>query len=361
MTGNDPHQRHLFLATALATREQKRLALIIACFCALAFALAAPFARVQLVPLPIFIPSYEAVLVFIDVVTAVLLFEQFARLRSPGILALAAGYLFEALIIIPHALTFPGAFAPAGLLGAKPQTTAWLYTFWHGSFPFFVMAYVLLRRGEVARRPVNRVGAAVAASAFGVVVLAAAFTLAATWGHDFLPVLMQGTGYSQAVAKGVNPTTWLLTFVAMLTLWQRKQRVLDLWLMLVMWVWLLDIALSALIGASRFDLGFYVGRVFGLLASSFLLITLIVEMANMYAGAASAAFNAEQKLARLRANLTARTPRNERTEAFIQRQNIAHYRALLESGSLDPVRRRSIEKLLSEAEQSQADGGLASA
>ena len=50
-------------------------------------------------------------------------------------LALACGYLFDALIIIPHALTFPGAFTPAGLLGAKEQTTAWLYTFWHGGRP----------------------------------------------------------------------------------------------------------------------------------------------------------------------------------------------------------------------------------
>ena len=27
---------------------------------------------------------------------------------------------------IVHALTVPGLFAPAGLLGAGPQTTAWL-------------------------------------------------------------------------------------------------------------------------------------------------------------------------------------------------------------------------------------------
>jgi hypothetical protein len=42
---------------------------------------------------------------------------------------------------IMHALSFPGLFAPAGLLGAGPQTTAWLYMFWHSGFSLFVMAY----------------------------------------------------------------------------------------------------------------------------------------------------------------------------------------------------------------------------
>ena len=47
---------------------------------------------------------------------------------------------------------FPGVFAPAGLLDAGPQTTAWLYMFWHGGFPLFVIAYALhgLRRAVVA-------------------------------------------------------------------------------------------------------------------------------------------------------------------------------------------------------------------
>lgn len=65
----------------------------------------------------------------------------------------------------------------------------------------------------------------------------------------------------------------------MAALWQRKQRTLDLWLMLVMWIWLFDIALAAVIGSTRFDLGFYAGRIFGLIAASFLLITLVVELA----------------------------------------------------------------------------------
>jgi hypothetical protein len=110
--------------------------------------------------------------------------------------------------------------------------------------------------------------------------------------------------------------------------------VVDLWLMLVMWVWLFDIALSALIGAARFDLGFYAGRLFGLFAASFLFLTLLVEMMQMHAGAAD----------------QPAPPHHEGAGAFVPRQNVLRYRSLLESGSLDEAQRRSIEQLLAEAE-----------
>jgi hypothetical protein len=83
--------------------------------------------------MPAFIPSYEAALFFIDLVTAILLFDQFARLGSIAILVLAAGYLFDALIIVPHALSFPDASAPIGLLGAREDlwlaVVMWIWLF----------------------------------------------------------------------------------------------------------------------------------------------------------------------------------------------------------------------------------------
>jgi len=302
--------------------------------------------------MPAFIPAYEFALFFIDLVTAVLLFEQFVRLRLPAVLALAAGYLFDAFMIVPHALTFPGAFAPTGLLGAKSQTTAWLYVFWHGGFPLFVLAYAGLRRRE-GGAGTTKPGRAVIAAIAGIAVLVAALVLLTTWGHDWLPVIVQNGEYSLLVSKGISPAVWLLTLVAMLTLWQRKQRIVDLWLMLVMWIWLFDIALSAVISSARFDLGWYAGRIFGLIAASFLLITLLIEMAQLYTGALGAAAEAERRfaeLARLRAR-PAEAPRGrEKPEDFILRQNVAHYRALLESGNLDVAQRRSIETLLAEEE-----------
>jgi hypothetical protein len=359
-------RRRLFLATALATRREKLLALMIAGVALVAFIALVPFVRVPLARMPAFIPSYEAALFFIDLITAVLLYDQSIRLRSVGILALASGYLFDALIIVPHALSFPGAFAPTGLLGAKEQTTAWLYVFWHGGFPLFVIAYAWLRHGETSGRPLWKLagaGRAIVASVAGILTLVVALTVLATNGHDWLPVVMQGGDYSRLVSKGISPCVWALTLLAMVALWQPPQRVVDLWLMLVMWIWLYDIALSAVIGSTRFDLGFYAGRVFGLIAASFLLITLVVQMAQMYAGALGAAASAEQKVAEL-ARMRARPKvgvapaRGEPTDAFIHRQNIARYRTLLESGTLDDAQRRSIERLLAEEEAKDKAGAL---
>lgn len=361
--GSDP--RRLLLSTDLASRGQKRFALVVAAITILAFLAAVPFVRVPLAKMPAFIPSYEAALFFIDLITAILLFDQFIRLRSVGLLFLASGYLFDALIIVAHALSFPGAFAPGGLLGGGPQTTVWLYVFWHGGFSLFVIGYALWGRWEDANGSIlmpDRIKPAIIGSVLVVAALTLILVLLATWGHDRLPVAMQGSDYSLLVTKGISPAVWVLTLLGMILLYRREQRVMDLWLMLVMWIWLFDIGLSAVIGSTRFDLGFYAGRIFGLIASAFLLVALVVETIQLYSRALGAAATAEQKLAQLkRTNVAPETKRagrkgGEPVEQFVRRQNIERYRAMLKSQALDAVQRQTIEKLLGEEEAKYRDG-----
>ncbi len=118
VAGTAPHYSG-FLATAPATRREKQVAFAIAVAAALVFVGLVPFVRVPLPPWPGFIPSYETALFFIDLITASLLFDQFARVRSLGILVLGCAYLFDAFMILPHALSFPGAFTATGLLGCE--------------------------------------------------------------------------------------------------------------------------------------------------------------------------------------------------------------------------------------------------
>jgi two-component system, sensor histidine kinase and response regulator len=128
-TGEGVGERHAFLSTALALPGEKRLARLVVAVSLLAFMVGLPFVRTPLAQIPAFIPSYEAALWINDTITAVLLFSHFVRLRSCALLALAAGYLFDSLMIVSHALSFPGVFSPSGLMGSGPQTTAWLYLF----------------------------------------------------------------------------------------------------------------------------------------------------------------------------------------------------------------------------------------
>jgi diguanylate cyclase (GGDEF)-like protein/PAS domain S-box-containing protein len=274
-----------FLTTRPAERGQRRLALLIALFSLSIFIAAAPFARVQLPECWAFIPLYQSALIINDLITTVLLFAQFKILKSRSLLVLACGYLFTALIAFVHLLTFPGAFSQTGLLGAGPQTTAWLYMFWHGFFPLTVIAYAALkdRGGKAKTLAKSRDAGAIACAVSIVVVAICAVTLLTTIGQNFLPSLMLGNHYTAAMIAVVS-TVWMFSIAALLILWMRRSRAsLDLWLMVVMSAWIFDIALSAVFNAGRFDLGFYVGRLYGLLATTLVLLTLLYEMTGMYA------------------------------------------------------------------------------
>ncbi len=285
---DETERRPVSLATMPAGPLERRVALAVVVFSALAFVVAIPFARLPLAKIPAFIASYESALAVNDLITAILLFGQVSRMRSRAFLALASGYLFDALIIIPHALTFPGLFSPTGLLGAGDQTTAWLYVFWHGGFPLFALTYAMLVGRAIDDLRENARGAILVAIA---VVLASVcvLTLLATAGHAFLPVIIRGGDYSLLITTGASPTVWGLTVLALIALWRRRAvAVLDLWLSVVLCAWLFDVALSAVIGSSRYDLGWYAGRSYGLLAASFVLAVLLLETNGLHARLAGA-------------------------------------------------------------------------
>lgn len=288
----------VLLSTQPAGRRDRRVALTMLLVSIVIFVAAAPFAKIPLAPVSAFIPMYEAALVVFDLITAVLLLGQFSSLQSRALLALASGYLFDAYMAVFHALTFPGLFAPSGLLGAGPQSTAWLYMFWHAGFPLFVIAYALLSRGkEDARQAPRKVTVTVLTSGAAVLAGAGALTLLATAGQDALPSIMQGNHYTPLMIIVVS-SVWLVSLFALALLWWRRPHsFLDLWLIVVMSAWLYDIALSAVLNAGRFDLGFYAGRIYGLLAASIVLMALLIESGLLYARLATAnlAFEAVNK------------------------------------------------------------------
>ena len=277
-------ERRVFLSTLPAGRGERRLALAVVAVSLGIFIVAVPFAKVPLAQVWAFIPIYQSALVVNDLITAILLFGQFGILRARALLALASAYLFTAFMAVAHGLTFPGLFAPTGLLGAGPQTTAWLYMFWHAGFPLLVIAYALLKDdGSAPRRPPGRAGAVVLSSVGATLVAAIGVTLLATAGQGALPAIMRGNGYTPAMVSVVS-TVWVLSLLALGVLWRRRPHsVLDLWLMVVMCAWLFDIALAAVLNHGRFDLGFYAGRMYGLLAASFVLAVLLLENGVLHA------------------------------------------------------------------------------
>lgn len=273
-----------FLATQIPGPGQRRLAVMVVAVSLLFFAAAVPFAKIPLPKVWAFVPVYQSALVVNDLITACLLIGQYRILQSRALVVLAAGYLFTALMAAAHALSFPGLFTPDGLLGAGPQTTAWLYMFWHGGFPLFAIAYANTKKIQpIQSGHAARDNGLVIASLAGVVVLAALAVLVATAGKDWLPPIMAGSHYTPAM-KFVVTSVWGCSLLALVVLWRsRPHSVLDLWLMVVLCAWLLDIALAAVLNAGRFDLGFYAGRIYGLMAASFVLVVLLLENGLLYA------------------------------------------------------------------------------
>jgi len=186
----------LFLSDVPADAGERRLACVAVVASTVIFLVLVPFAKTPLPALPIFIPIYQAALIINDLITVVFLLGLARYSRARALSLLAGGYLFTALMACVHALSFPNLFSPTGLLDAGPQTTAWLYFFWHTGFPLFVIGYARFGANE-------QPGGAGPFTVLRSVRLAAAavsgLTLAATLGHAFLPPLMRGDHYGPAV------------------------------------------------------------------------------------------------------------------------------------------------------------------
>jgi len=251
------------------------------------FAALVPFAGRPLTELNAFFPSLDAIVFVTDLITSALLFAQFSISRSRSLLVLASGYLFTALIVIPHALTFAGAFSPTGLLGAGLQTGSWLYILWHFGFAVALLAYAALRRArrvelvsETSTLPMIRWSVA------GVFVLVCGLTWLATAGAALLPpIILDKTHISPFVIYPITLTI-LTSAAALAVLLVCRRSVLDQWLMVVALVSILELVFSGLLPSVRFSLGFYAGRSFSLITSSVVLVVLVAETIRLYANLA---------------------------------------------------------------------------
>ncbi len=272
----------VFLALSPASAGERRFAYGVIALSLLVFVVLAPFAKVPLARIEPFIPAYEAALLIVDLLTAAMFLGQAHLTRSRALLPLAGAYLFAGLMVIPHALTFPGLFAPRGLIGATSQSTAWIYMFWHGGFPLFLIAYTLIKDSAYATRPVANTGNAILLTILAVIALVLGTAWFATSGSSALPEIMNGNGEAPAMTPVVT-VTWVTGLVALVLLWRRRTpATIDLWLMVTLAAWLMDVALSAVLNQARFDLGFYSGRLYGIVAASTVLAVLLLENNALY-------------------------------------------------------------------------------
>jgi signal transduction histidine kinase len=287
-----PEEEHFTLTSLSPGRAQRRLAVaVVLALLGALFMAAGPLSTIQLGRIDAFVPAYATAMFVIDFITAVLLFAQFSILRSRALLVIASGYLFTALIVIPWLLTFPGVFTPGGLLGAGLQSTNWLYILWHAGFPTFVMAYALLKDVDPTKGLWR--GSAGAAILSGVATTGAvvcAVTFLVTAGDALMPRISLDPVHFSTLWLYVAGCLVLWSVFTLIVLWIRWRSVLDLWLMVVICAYAIEIYLVAFPGLARFSGGWYAGRVFGFVSGSLVLFVLLYEITTLYARLLRAVF-----------------------------------------------------------------------
>ena len=234
--------------------------------------------------IPGFVPTITAAMLVCDLITAAILYAQAGVFRSRALTVLASGYVLGGLLLIPWALTFPGAFAADGLLGAQVNTTGWIAVFWRLSVPTAVVLYAVLKRvdataGPVAERPPPGILLGVLVS----IALAALVTLLATIGHDLLPsVFVDQRDVIRSKLVTLNVGTIAATIAAMVLLFRQRRSVLDLWLLVSMSAWLAQSLLNMLL-LSRFTLGAYAFLALVLVSNLIVMLALITDSNRLYA------------------------------------------------------------------------------
>jgi signal transduction histidine kinase len=274
------------LANVPPTREQRRMARAFLSALLVILLVTWPFAAVKLPEVHAFVPTLAAALLVSDCVTAALLFAQFSILRQWALLVIASGYWFSALIVIAHALAFPGAFTPTGALGSGLQSAVWLYWFWHSGLPLAIIGYALLKdTGRVA--DVRLIRHAISLSVVAVVVLVVGLLWFVTQHQDLLPVTFTDVGRLSLFRRTIGGIVILaLGSIALTLLWSRQRSLLDQWLVVALCALLLEVLLASVLSAGRYNLAWYAGRVYQLVTSTVVMVVLLAEMTQLYAGLA---------------------------------------------------------------------------
>jgi signal transduction histidine kinase len=275
---------HLGLFDTPPTRRQTRFAIAIVAVLLVALVWVETLDQIRLREINAFVPMMDSIIFLSDLIVAALLYAQASVFRSRALTVLASGYVFAALMLIPHALTFPGAFAPDGLLDPGTSTTSWTFTFRRLGFLIALILYVLLKPRDVTAQPgTERPPASIIGGVFAATALAAGVTLLTTTGHDFLPPLFLDRGQAnQTNMIAINVAFSAVGLVALATLYRRRRSLLDLWLLIALLGWLIHSVLIMTI-TGRFAIAFYYQYLVVLASSLVVMLALIAESNRLHA------------------------------------------------------------------------------
>jgi diguanylate cyclase (GGDEF)-like protein len=201
---------------------------------------------------------------------------------------------------------FPGVFTRNGLLGAGPHSAAWMWIFWHAGFPLLVIVAELIRsRASGETQSLIQASASAgwewrgwrgwpgwlliagpAAVAALLGVLVAQVDMVEPWRASAsasapMPQPSSVAAHFAANLAGLAICALNVAAIAVVLLKGRLRLVLDLWIVVALLASFVDAALNTL-SIERFTLGWYVARIFSMLAPGVLVCVLVWEVTALY-------------------------------------------------------------------------------
>jgi PAS domain S-box-containing protein len=253
-------------------------------------AVVTPFANVPLRRVDAFTPVTQTAFCIANLLTATFLFAHYGLQPQRALLALASGFLSSGLFAFLQTLCFPDAYGPGVLIGDPLNSAGWLYTFWHTAFPVAVIVYTLSKdAGDPVQRSGRTTGVMIGSTIACVVMATAGLSWVAVAGTEYLPSVYENTTKQAPFTRLVAVYLALLTTLASALLFVRAYTILDQWLLLTLLGWLPTFLVTiTLSGVARYSLGWYMVRVYALLAGSSLLVVLLIETLFLYRQLANA-------------------------------------------------------------------------
>ncbi|TDN61633.1 sensor domain-containing diguanylate cyclase [Paraburkholderia sp. BL10I2N1] len=249
----------------------------------LTLAVAAPRAQQTLPAIMPFMPMCALTVFTTSGIAAFLLSARFTATQQPMLGALGGAYAFTAITVALQLLMFPGVFTRTGLFGAGPYSAAWMWVFWHAGFPLLVILAALLR-DRFPSRPIDLPhGDLWRWALIGVpVALAVALGVLAIHANLAEPFHMAPETDVLSGRRTVLVICSLNVVAIVVVLFKGRLRtVLDLWVAIAVLTSFVDASLN-LLSMVPFTVGWYVARIFSMLAPGVLVCVLVWEVTVLY-------------------------------------------------------------------------------
>ncbi len=231
-------------------------------------------------------PTLEAAVVaatsLVAVLVAVLLLARAGAEAAPRLVGLSTAFLFVAVLVVGHALAFPGIVTARGLWSTPASSpAAWLWLTWHLGFAAAV-GLSLLAPASV----VDRFGGALLRHRILVAWSAIASSVAAV----AVVVALAPSGPALVVQGRVQPALHVVQAVVLagtvgvaagILVRRRTGDRLERWMAVALATMVADLVVS-LVSTRRYSAGWYVTRVAELATFGLVLVVLLVDIADLY-------------------------------------------------------------------------------